>query len=175
MKNRPRYLVTVAAIWLSLNSGSPGYRQTGSPVHSPANKDTAMASRATGTFEVKLKPLATDDMAEDASLGRMSIDKQFHGDLEGTSKGQMLTAGTAVKGSAGYVAIERISGTLHGRTGSFELQHSGTMTRGVPQLSVTVVPDSGTDQLVGLTGKMAINIADGKHSYDFEYALPENP
>jgi hypothetical protein len=134
-----------------------------------------MASRATGTFEVKLKPLATDDMAEDASLGRMSIDKQFHGDLEGTSKGQMLTAGTAVKGSAGYVAIERISGTLHGRTGSFELQHSGTMTRGVPQLSVTVVPDSGTDQLVGLTGKMAINIADGKHSYDFEYALPENP
>jgi uncharacterized protein DUF3224 len=134
-----------------------------------------MASRATGTFEVKLKPLATDDMAGEASLGRMSIEKQFHGDLEGSSKGQMLTAGTTVKGSAGYVAIERISGTLHGRRGSFVLQHSGTMTRGVPQLSVTVVPDSGTDQLVGLTGKMAINIADGKHSYDFEYALPENP
>jgi hypothetical protein len=105
----------------------------------------------------------------------MSIDKQFHGDIEGTSKGQMLTAGTAVKGSAGYVAIERVSGTLRGRSGSFVLQHSGTMTRGAPQLSITVVPDSGTGQLVGLTGKMAINIADGKHSYDFEYALAENP
>jgi hypothetical protein len=133
-----------------------------------------MTNRASGTFEVKLKPQATDDKAEDATLGRMSIDKQFHGDIEGTSKGQMLTASTAVKGSAGYVAIEQVIGTLHGRTGSFVLQHSGTMTRGAAQLSITVVPDSGTGQLVGLTGKMAINIADGKHSYDFEYALPEN-
>ena len=134
-----------------------------------------MTNHASGTFDVRLKPQATDDKADDATLGRMSIDKQFHGDIEGTSKGQMLTAGTAVKGSAGYVAIERVSGTLRGRSGSFVLQHSGTMTRGAPQLSITVVPDSGTGQLVGLTGKMAINIADGKHSYDFEYALPAKP
>jgi hypothetical protein len=132
-----------------------------------------MATHASGTFEVKLVPQAADDKAEEATLARMTIDKQFHGDLEATSKGQMLSAGTAVKGSAGYVAIEKVSGTLHGRSGSFVLQHSGTMTRGVPQLSVTVVPDSGTGQLVGITGQMAIKIADGKHSYEFEYTLPE--
>ena len=130
-----------------------------------------MTNRASGTFEVKLKPQATDDKAEDATLGRMSIDKQFHGDIEGTSKGQMLTAGTDVKGSAGYVAIERVSGTLRGRSGTFALQHSGTMTRGAPQLSITVVPDSGTGQLEGLAGKMTIEIADGKHSYELEYTL----
>jgi hypothetical protein len=94
-----------------------------------------MMTRASGTFEVKLNPLAPDDKSEDATLGRMSIDKQFHGDLEATSKGQMLSAVTAVKGSAGYVAIERVSGTLHGRSGTFMLQHNGTMTRGAPQLS----------------------------------------
>jgi hypothetical protein len=108
-------------------------------------------------------------------MGRMTIDKQFHGDLEATSKGQMLTAMTETKGSAGYVAVERVTGRLHGRSGTFALQHSGTMTRGVPQLTITVVPDSGTGQLVGLTGKMMINITDGKHSYDFEYTLPEAP
>jgi hypothetical protein len=134
-----------------------------------------MTACASGTFEVKLVPLVLDDNAEDATLGRMSIDKQFHGDLEATSKGQMLTAGTGVKGSAGYVAIERVSGTLHGRSGTFVLQHSGTMTRGAPQLTITVVPDSGTGQLVSLAGKMAIKIADGKHSYDFDYTLPEAP
>lgn len=92
-----------------------------------------------------------------------------------TSKGEMLSASTSVKGSAGYVAIERVSGTLHGRSGSFTLQHSGTMTRGAPQLTITVVPDSGSDQLKGLAGKMMITIADGKHSYEFEYTLTENP
>src|SRR4030081_1571195 len=112
-----------------------------------------MATRASGTFEVKLVPQAQEGDAADAKLGRMSIDKQFHGHLEGTSKGQMLTAGTDVKGSAGYVAIERVSGSLQGRSGTFVLQHSGTMTRGIPQLTITVVPDSGTGQLVGLTGK----------------------
>jgi hypothetical protein len=175
MKNRPRTLfVVIAGICLSLSFRSSGYTQTASPIHSPANKEAVMTKHASGRFDVKLKPQATDDKAEDATLGRMSIDKQFHGDIEGTSKGQMLTAGTDVKGSAGYVAIERVSGTLQGRSGTFVLQHSGTMTRGAAQLSVTVVPDSGTGQLVGLTGKMAINIADGKHSYDFEYALAEN-
>jgi len=103
----------------------------------------------------------------------MSIDKQFHGDLEATSKGEMLSAMTDTKGSAGYVAIERVTGKLQGRSGSFVLQHTGTMTRGEPQLTITVVPDSGSGQLVGLTGKMTIKITDGKHFYDFEYTLPE--
>ena len=133
-----------------------------------------MPAHATGPFEVKLAP-QTDDKIGDPTVGRMSIDKQFHGDLEATSKGQMLAAMTDVKGSAGYVAIERVTGTLHTpsgvRSGSFALQHSGTMTRGAPLLSVTVVPDSGTGQLAGLAGKMTINIVDGKHSYDFEYTL----
>jgi hypothetical protein len=134
-----------------------------------------MTTRASGPFEVQLTPQATDDKAEGAVLGRLSIDKQFHGDLEASSKGEMLTAGTAVKGSAGYVAIERVSGTLHGRRGTFALQHSGTMTRGVPQLTVTVVPDSGTGQLVGLAGSLVIKIVDGKHCYDFDYTLAESP
>ena len=130
--------------------------------------------RATGTFEVKLapQPLTAET---DATLGRMSIDKRFHGDLDGVSKGEMLSAITAVKGSAGYVAIEHVRGTLHGRSGSFVLQHSGTMTRGAPQLIVTVVPDSGTEQLAGLSGTMTIQIADGKHSYDFEYSFADTP
>ena len=134
-----------------------------------------MPAHATGPFEVKLAP-QTDDKIGDPTVGRMSIDKQFHGDLEATSKGQMLTAMTDVKGSAGYVAIERVTGSLRTpagvRTGTFALQHTGTLNRGAPELSVTVVPDSGTGRLVGLTGKMTINIADGKHSYDFEYTLP---
>jgi hypothetical protein len=134
-----------------------------------------MTTHATGTFEVKMFPLQPEDKAEGSTLGRMSIDKQFHGDLEATSKGEMLSAMTAVQGSAGYVAIERVTGKLHGRSGSFVLQHAGTMTRGEPRLSVTVVPDSGSGQLVGLTGQMTINIAEGQHSYVFDYTLPNNP
>ena len=130
-----------------------------------------MSTRATGNFEVKLHPQPLSDPTADASLGRLSIEKQFSGDLNAISKGEMLSAGTATKGSAGYVAIERVNGTLHGRTGTFVLQHSGTMNRGEPQLSVTVVPDSGTAQLTGLTGRMAIIIDGGKHSYDFDYTL----
>src|SRR5580658_4180884 len=126
------------------------------------------------TFEVKLAPQKPDNKeAEAANLGRLSIDKQFHGDLEATSKGEMLAAGTDVKGSAGYVAIERVTGALHGRTGTFVLQHSGTMTRGEPQLSVTVVPDSGTGELAGLAGTLTIRIADKQHFYEFDYTLPE--
>jgi hypothetical protein len=126
---------------------------------------------ATGTFDVKLTPRPAEEKAADPTLGRMAIDKKFHGDLEGTSVGEMLTAGTSVKGSAGYVAMERVSGTLKGRGGSFVLQHSATMNRGTPSLSITVVPDSGTDELTGLAGKLAIVIAEGKHSYDFDYTL----
>jgi len=129
---------------------------------------------AHGTFEVKLAPQKPDNKeAESANLGRMSIDKQFSGDLEATSQGEMLSAMGEVKGSAGYVAMERVNGTLQGRTGTFALQHSGTMTRGSPELSITVVPDSGTGQLTGLSGKMAIKIDAGEHFYEFDYALPE--
>jgi Protein of unknown function (DUF3224) len=127
---------------------------------------------AVGTFEVKLNPLPQYNAAEDAKLARMSIDKQFHGALDAVSKGEMLSAGTDVKGSAGYVAIERVSGTLNGRRGDFVFQHNATMTRGAPSLNIVVVPDSGTGELTGLTGTLRIVIADGKHSYEFEYGLP---
>jgi hypothetical protein len=123
---------------------------------------------AKGSFEVKLSP-----QPGDTPIGRMSLDKQFHGDLEASSKGEMLAAQSGVKGSAGYVAIEQVTGTVQGRHGTFFLQHSGTMDRSVPQLSVTVIPDSGTGELEGLTGRMTIDIADGKHLYDFEYTLPQ--
>ena len=127
---------------------------------------------ATGTFDVKITPLDPAFKADDNSVGRYSIDKQFHGDLEGSSKGEMLSGMGTVKGSGGYVAIERVSGALNGRTGTFILQHNGTMQNGAFHLNVTVVPDSGTGQLVGLCGKMEIIIKDGKHSYDFAYTLP---
>jgi len=130
-------------------------------------------THARGSFEVTITPQA-QDAAEGAAIGRLSIDKQFHGDLEARSKGQMLAAGTAIEASAGYVAIEQASGTLHGRSGSFVLQHSGTMARGAGRLVITVVPDSGAGELVGLVGEMAINIVDGKHFYDFEYTLAES-
>jgi Protein of unknown function (DUF3224) len=113
-----------------------------------------------------------EDRAEGLTLGRMLLDKQFHGDLEAGSKGQMLTGMTEVKGSGVYVAMERVTGTLQGRHGSFLLYHTGIMVRGTPQLSVTVVPDSGTGELSGLEGAMNIMIAEGKHSYDFAYTLP---
>jgi hypothetical protein len=129
--------------------------------------------RATGPFEVSIKPLPLDTDAESQLLGRMSIDKQFHGDLEATSKGQMLTGGTSIRNSAAYVAIERVKGTLKGRKGSFALQHTGIMNRGVPSLVITVVPDSGTDQLEGLKGSMIINIEAGKHSYQLDYTLAD--
>jgi hypothetical protein len=130
-------------------------------------------NQAKGTFEVKLAPIAAYNQDEGASLGRMSIDKQFHGDLEATSKGEMLTASTTTHGSAGYVAMERVTGTLAGRMGTFALQHSGTMNRGEAELSVDVVPDSGTGELAGLAGLMVIKMAEKKHFYDFEYSLPD--
>jgi hypothetical protein len=161
-------IVALSLITIAINQPYHACAQT-----APAQKGTLMSAHATGPFDVKLTP---QDDKLDPTLGRMTLDKQFHGDLEATSKGQMLTAATDVKGSAGYVAIERVTGTLQTpagvRAGSFSLQHIGTLNRGVPELSVTVVPDSGTGQLVGLTGKMNIKIADGKHSYDFEYSLP---
>ena len=125
---------------------------------------------AAGPFEVRLTP--ADDGA-DMPIGRMTLDKQFHGDLEAASVGQMLAFRTATDNSAGYVAMERVTGTLHGRRGSFVLQHSGTMDRGDASLTVTVVPDSGTDELEGISGIMQIIIEGGAHRYAFEYALPD--
>ena len=138
-----------------------------------AQKDLKMPHHATGTFEVKVTPLEPAFKSEDNSTGRYSLDKQFHGALEATSKGEMLSGMGTVKGSGGYVAIERVTGTLDGRTGSFILQHNGTMQNGVYNLNVIVVPDSGTAQLTGLQGTMEIIIKDGKHSYDFSYTLPD--
>lgn len=167
MKNRSLVLTGALAV-LSLMAGL-------GPSYSQAQKEKGVTNRASGTFEVKLAPQGTGDEAEGSKLGRMSIDKQFHGDLEATSKGEMLTAMTSTQGSAGYVAIEKVTGTLKGKRGTFALQHSGTMNRGEQQLSITVVPDSGTGELAGLAGRMMINIADGKHSYDFEYTLGATP
>jgi hypothetical protein len=127
--------------------------------------------KAMGTFDVKIGTLPSHNTSEDAKLARMSIDKQFRGDLVGTSQGEMLSAGTGAKGSAGYVAIERVTGKLNDRSGSFTLQHNATMTRGAPHLNIVVVPDSGTGELVGLSGTMHIIIDEGKHSYDFQYSL----
>jgi hypothetical protein len=163
--------VALAALGLSLALSAfavpPGVRSL--PQHD--SKEPSVMNHARGTFDVKMNPQAPEEKVGDPTVGRMALDKQFHGDLEATSKGQMLAVGTEVKGSAGYVAMERVTGTLNGRTGSFALQHSGTMTRGTPSLTITVVPDSGTGELAGISGRMAIEIADGKHSYDFEYTL----
>jgi hypothetical protein len=128
--------------------------------------------QANGPFDVKLTQQSEAPGIEPANLGRMTIDKQFHGDLEAASLGEMLSAMGQVQGSAGYVAIERVTGTLHGRQGSFVLQHYGIMDRGAPQLTITVVPDSATGALAGLRGTMQIQIEDGKHSYVFDYSLP---
>ncbi len=136
--------------------------------HSPTK---TMTTKATGTFDVALAPLKG---AEDSDplMGRMSIDKVFHGDLEGTSKGQMLTGGDYTKGSAGYVAIERVFGKLHGKEGSFILQHSATMHAGAQSMSITIVPASGTGALAGISGALEIIIEGKAHSYGLTYSLP---
>ena len=132
-----------------------------------------MSACAVGTFEVTMNPDPLYEGLEGGIvLGRLSLTKQFMGELEGSSIVQMLSAGTSVKGSAGYVAIERVVGQLAGRRGTFVLQHSGSMTRGQATLTVSVVPDSGTDGLTGLEGRMTIEIVDGRHSYAFDYSLP---
>jgi hypothetical protein len=130
-----------------------------------------MTQHARGTFDVKTIPVSMDEQPAAATLGRFSLDKQFHGDLDGASHGEMLSAGR-VEGSGGYVAVERVNGTLHGRSGSFALQHTGTMAPGVLELSITVVPDTGTGELAGLAGKLTIDFSGGGHAYDLEYTLP---
>ncbi|HXT18909.1 MAG TPA: DUF3224 domain-containing protein [Gemmatimonadaceae bacterium] len=131
-----------------------------------------MTTHAKGTFDVQLHALAMEDIANDAMLGRMSSDKQLHGDLTGTTQGQMLTVGTTTSGSQVYVAVERVTATLGGKHGTFALHHRGVMNRGKATLEISVVPDSGTGELAGITGTLAIDVKDGEHLYDFEYTLP---
>lgn len=147
---------------------------TDSTKHTPNTPNTpnTVSGQARGAFEVTLAPLAPYHDAGDARLGRRAIDKRFAGDLEGVSRGEMLSARTAVQGSAAYSALERVEGTLAGRKGAFTLQHTGVMARGVPSLAVAVVPDSGTGELAGLTGMMTIEVTGGEHRYVFDYALP---
>ena len=128
--------------------------------------------RATGSFEVSLEPLSNTEVSNNAHLGRLLLNKKFSGDLTASARGQMLSAGTTTRGSAAYVAIDQVTGMLDGRQGSFMLQHTGRMNRGVPSLSIMVVPDSGTDEFLGITGTLSINVIDGKHFYDFLYSFP---
>jgi hypothetical protein len=160
----------IAGAWLAAGFVDPARAQTPQQAPAAPPQETAVTTRATGTFEVQLAPQETA-----APIGRMSIDKQFHGDLEGTSRGEMLAAMSAVEGSAGYVALEQVTGTLAGRTGTFVLQHTGIMDRGAPGLIITVVPDSGTGGLAGLSGTMMIIIEGGTHSYQLDYTLPAAP
>ena len=131
-----------------------------------------MSLHAEGTFVVRNSPLATDDALNGTAVGRYGLDKQFHGDLEGTSKGEMLGAGNPATGTAGYVAIEQVTGVLNGRSGSFALQHFGTMEENKFDLLVKVVPGSGSGELTGISGAMTIAVANGKHSWEFDYTLP---
>jgi hypothetical protein len=139
------------------------------PTLGPKN-EAVMTAQARGTFDVKVTPQPADDQAG-GPFGRLFLDKQFHGDLDAHSNGQMLAWGTGAENSGAYVALERVSGALQGRRGSFVLQHNGTMTKGVASMTVTVVPGSGTEELTGVAGKMTIVIAGGTHSYAFEYTL----
>jgi len=153
---------SILLVFAIVASATPSIQPKGIPMH-----------HVTGSFDVKLQAIDPYNRDEGAGIARMAINKQFHGALTATSKGEMLSAMGNVKGSAGYVAIERVTGTLAGRTGSFTLQHNATMTRGEPYLNIIVVPDSGSGQLVGLSGSMKIEITDGKHFYAFDYVLAD--
>ena len=131
------------------------------------------AKVAKGTFEVKVTPLAAEENVGDPTIARLALAKKFSGDLTGSSKGQMLGIGTDVKDSGGYVAAERVTGTLEGRSGGFSLQHVGTMQAGKYEMIITVVPDSGSGELAGISGRMKIIIEGGRHAYEFEYFLPK--
>lgn len=146
------------------------YSQTKSPKGAPKGKP--MKTQAKGTFDVKVIPVPPDEKAQETGIGRFLLDKQFHGDLEASSKGEMIASGSPASGSGGYVAMEKVSGILNGRKGSFMLQHNGTMQGGAAEMNVVVIPGSGTEELAGIEGKLTIIIADGKHSYEFEYTLP---
>lgn len=176
-KERGRWLVVSAHNTNAAPAEPPEQRGIHSPLGFPrpaaaTSQEGRTMNLAKGVFEVQVLPQGEPDKAVGSTLGRLSLDKQFHGALEGTGKGQMLTAGTDVKGSAAYVALERVTATLDGRSGSFVLLHHGLMNSTSQQLSLTVVPDSGSGALTGITGTMTIVVAGGKHSYEFHYSLP---
>jgi uncharacterized protein DUF3224 len=165
-----RRLALVAATILVAATGHAADER---PAGSPASKGKTMEQHAEGTFEVKVKPLPEDEKVEGLKVARFGFDKQWKGDLAGTSKGEMMATGSGDQGAGGYVALEQVTGTLKGRSGSFAAVHKGTMQGGAFDLLVEVVPGSGTGQLAGLTGRVTITIAEGKHSYRIDYALPE--
>ena len=138
----------------------------------PQAATNVVSMHAEGTFDVRNTPLGSDDAIAGTAIGRYGLEKQFHGDLVGTSKGEMLGAGSPATGTAGYVAIEQVTGTLHGRNGSFALQHFGTMEDNHFDLTVRVVPGSGSGDLTGIFGTMQIIVANGKHTWKFDYTLP---
>lgn len=160
----PLAAVTLLALTVAVAAGAPT---------SKIQLKEAPMHHARGSFDVTLQPIDAYNRDEGAGLARMSLDKLFHGELDASSKGEMLSAMGSVKGSAGYVAIERVTGTLAGRKGSFVLQHNATMTRGEPYLNIIVVPDSGSGELAGLSGSMKIEITGGKHFYAFDYAIAD--
>lgn len=163
MKRRPSTVVAILTLALAASLFA----------QSASKRSVTVSHRAKGAFDIKMTPMPADDYADGKALGRVAADKQYHGDLEGSGKGQMLTATGEVQGSAVYVATERVSGKLGGRSGTFLLAHRGVMNRGAQQLEIDVVPDSGTSELQGIAGKLSINITpDGKHLYEFEYTLP---
>jgi hypothetical protein len=168
----PRVLRIAACVLLSMAVRLDAAQSASTPAVQP--KETRLTKHARGPFDVKTTAEVLSERVADPTLGRMSLEKQYHGDLEASGKGEMLTASTSVKGSGVYVAVERVTGTLQGRKGSFALYHTGVMTRGAPELRITVVPDSGTEELAGIAGTLSIQIANGKHSYDLEYTLPES-
>jgi hypothetical protein len=139
-------------------------------------KGGLMSHRASGTFDVKVEPIPAESKGDRPSFPRLTLDKQFHGGLEGTSQGEMMSVNGTVEGSAGAVAIELFSGSLLGRKGSFALVHSATMRRGGEfNMIIRVVPDSGTEQLAGLTGTLEIIIEGKAHRYNFDYSISESP
>ena len=172
----PRVLKTMLAlaVCLDLTSTPPGGAAI--PETTIPGKEARMTALAKGSFEVKLTPFPEPGPAGGWAPGRMAIEKRFQGDLDATSRGEMLTAMTEVKGSAGYTAIEKVEGTLHGRRGTFLLQHSAVMSHGEPgDWIIQVIPDSGTGELKGLAGRMTITLTGGQHAYTLAYTMPQAP
>ena len=161
-----RWIAPLLAVVILLVAAVFGTRAEAQPTPT-----RTMSHVARGSFQVQLQAQGEPATADGVSLGRTSLDKTFEGDFVGTGHGEMLSAMTAVKGSAGYVAIERVTGRLHGRSGSFVLQHGGTMDRGAQQLSIAIVPGSGTGELAGIAGVFHLRIDGGVHHYQLDYTL----
>jgi hypothetical protein len=171
MNGRFGSLACIASMIISAATPCMASAYNGVAAQTATGKE-AKNMRAAGLFDVKMTPQAPSPGTEPAKLGRLVLEKHYHGDLAASGIGEMLSVRTEVQGSAGYVALERVTGTLGGRSGSFVLQHSGTMDRGAPSLQLAVVPDSGTGELTGLAGTMTIDVDQGTHRYTMDYVLP---